>query len=125
MLFYDYSNILNKLPDTGWFDTTYGNDTCPSFSKYFEEWDVFLRVTADYPDKAEREIENERFEVSVYSAWINKDNHSESYDVHEIDEYLATLYRCEELDDLLNFLNDYINLDNLINEINGSTLLWL
>lgn len=100
MYFYDYT-----VP-VGWQDDTYGNDTCPSFVKLLEEYNMYLKLYAGYPDPKDRENPDApRYALYLMSVWRNADPHSEFYDEPEPCElYDPPLLTAETLNEVMAFL---------------------
>ena len=84
--FANYDDVLS-IP-TGWVDTSWHNDICPSFEKTFG--DVTFRLWCDYANIEKREVGGKRFIVSKYLA--------------ENDEY-EFVGESENFEEALNFVN--------------------
>jgi hypothetical protein len=56
-----YDDTLS-LPE-GWTDTSWHNDTCPSFERVYG--DVTFRLWCDFKDPEQREVTGRRFTVCV------------------------------------------------------------
>lgn len=73
--FPDYpANAMPALPD-GWYDSSWHNDTCPSYTRGDERATILI----DYPDAADREFSCQaRFVVMVDDVTSETDDWNEA-----------------------------------------------
>ena len=62
------AEVLAWLPGSGFTDTSWGNDVCPSFSLPLHEAGehVEVRLWVDHPDRQQRELDSPRYAVVIY-----------------------------------------------------------
>jgi hypothetical protein len=117
MYFYDYSNILAKLP-RGWTDHTYGNDMCPSAGWFYPPMKAWLKLYMDYPDQNRREVvDADRFIICVYTSYPNPDPHSDMFEELELDEMLGNgfLLSTESEVEMLEYIHSEQMIEDLEN----------
>ena len=85
--FPNYDDSIN-MPE-GWIDTSWRNDTCPSFEKDFGN--TTYKIFCDYKDSEKREVGGSQFHVCYYT---------------KQDDSLESLKECETLQEALDFVSE-------------------
>lgn len=100
---------LDNTPSSleSWKDSSWGNDSSPSFTKVYDSEHALL-LTIDYPLIAERDAENEnRFWLRIFECEIE----GEWYELSTPTGEESVLYEGNDMDELKRVIenNDYLN----------------